>query len=134
MIQWSGAHANDHDIVQTAAFMADLALISQVDHLRVHDRPEARPRRVVSAQKVSMQFQLMPICRLLEAQSTLAAGPGEEDATEAALDLLLDNRSASTLSQLRSSEAINTQAGFAIHAFRGNRQVSMVLLLHQSEA
>lgn len=64
----------------------------------------------------------------------LTAGPVEEDATEAALDVLLDNRSATNLSPLRSLQAITTQAGFAIYAFRGKRQVSIVLILHQSEA
>ncbi|KAK9816071.1 hypothetical protein WJX74_009930 [Apatococcus lobatus] len=57
------------------------------------------------------------------------AGPAEEDANEAALDLLLDNRSATTLSQLRSLGAINTQADFAIFAFRGKRQARLPLQL-----
>ena len=81
-----------------------------------------------------MRFSLMPISCLFEAKCVLFAAVPKASSAEEALDSFLGDMPASEASRLGNLMALDKEKAFAVYAGHGNRQVSIILLLHYPEA
>ncbi len=81
-----------------------------------------------------VQLHLAPICCLLETQCVLTAAMAKASDADEALHMFLAKRSASKSSQLQELLDLYSHPDFPVFAFRSNRQVSSILLLHCPEA